>query len=267
MRFAHIIAGAVRYELAMQLRRRALWIGFLLRGALLTAAFDSILRSPNPPSSLRATSVVSWAVTCNFLLTLGAGLLLVDRYRRDRETRVFELLRTAPAPDWARLCGKYVGAVSATLLPILIIYLAGVARLVLLWQDATLLPLAASAFVALIVPPVFFVGSFSLACTIVLWQPLFMFLFVGYWLWTSLNPTGLAIPTLTSTLLAPGEQLVVTGYFGLAAPYSQDVGFYPQSSATLATLNILVLLACPACALLSGLLIHRLLAEREGATR
>ncbi|HZC79083.1 MAG TPA: hypothetical protein VE258_15125, partial [Ktedonobacterales bacterium] len=97
MRFTYVVEGAMRYEFAMQLRRRALWIGYLLHGALLTAAFDSMLRSPNLPGYSRATAVVSWAVSCNFILTLGAGLLLADRYRRDRETRVFELLRTAPA--------------------------------------------------------------------------------------------------------------------------------------------------------------------------
>src|SRR5258706_493531 len=201
-------------------------------------------------------TTVSWATACNFILTLGAGLLLADRYRRERATRTIELLRAAPAAASARLLGKYLGAVCATLVPILIIYLTGVARLVILWRDVTILPLAAGAFLALVVPPVFFVDAFSLACTTVLWQPLYTFLFVGYWVWTSLNPTGLAIPTLTSTLLSPGEQLVGTGYFGLTPPYLQDVGFYPASSVWLRALNIVVLLACAACALLSGLLIH-----------
>jgi len=44
------------------------------------------------------------------ILTLGAGLLLADRYRRDRATRTIELLRAAPAAASARLLGKYLGA-------------------------------------------------------------------------------------------------------------------------------------------------------------
>jgi hypothetical protein len=262
MRSTHVIAGAVRYEFIMQLRRRALWIGYLLLGTLMIAAFNAILSSTQSVPFAHVQTAVSWATTCNVILTLGAGLLLADRYRRDRATRTIELLRAAPAAASARLLGKYLGAVCATLVPILIIYLTGVARLVILWRDATILPLAAAAFVALVVPPVFFVGAFALACTTVLWQPLYMFLFVGYWLWTSLNPTGLAIPTLTSTLLSPGEQLVGTGYFGPTPPYPQDVGFYPASSVWLGSLNIVVLLACAACALGGGWWIDRLRAER-----
>lgn len=262
MSYTTALRGAISYEFTMQLRRRALWIGYLLLGMLMMAAFDGVLRSGQLVSLAHADTAVAWATTCNFILTLGAGLLLADRYRRDRATRTIELLRAAPAAASARLLGKYLGAVCATLVPMLAIYVVGVARMLLLWRDVGVLALAAAAFVALVVPPVFFVGAFSLACTTVLWQPLYMFLFVGYWLWTSLNPTGLAIPTLTSTLLSPGEQLVGTGFFGVVPPYPQDVGFYPASSVWLGSLNIVVLLACAACALVGGWWIDRLRAER-----
>ena len=64
-----------------------------------------------------------------------------------------------------------------------------------------LAPFALAAFIALVVPAILFVGAFAIACTTILWTPLFQFLFVGYMLWTSLNVTD--IPTLSGTLLSP----------------------------------------------------------------
>ena len=87
MRSTHVIAGAVRYEFIMQLRRRALWIGYLLLGTLMIAAFDAILSSTQRIPFAHVQTTVSWATACNFILTLGAGLLLADRYRRDRAKR------------------------------------------------------------------------------------------------------------------------------------------------------------------------------------
>jgi ABC-2 type transport system permease protein len=101
------------------------------------------------------------------------------------------------------------------------------------------------------VPPIFFVGAFSIACTTLLWAPLYQFLFVGYWLWTNLNP-GEAIPTLNATLLSPAENYVITGFFHFSAFIPIDKGFYPTSSVWLGTANIATLLACGAIALFAA---------------
>lgn len=258
MSAADAFAGAIRYEFLMQFRRRALWIGFVLIGTvLLTVVLGALANQVghNPSGGALPYSqtdiLIQWTIGCQFILVPGAGLLLADRTPRDRRMKVSELLWTAPAPTWARLFGKYLGAVFATLLPILVIYLTGIARLVITWRDASILPLAPATFATMVVPPVFFVGAFSIACTTLLWTPLYQFLFVGYWLWTSLNP-GEAIPTLNGTLLAPAEGYVVTGFFRFAAYAPVDRGFYPASSVWLGLANIGVLLACGAAALLAA---------------
>lgn len=256
------LAGAFRYEFLMQLRRKALWIGFVLFGAVLLTVLlgplaGDVGQSPGPgaPNYTRADVLIEWTVGCQFILLVGAGLLLADRTPRDRRTKTIEVLRTTPAPDWTRLFGKYLGAVLATLLPIFIIYTAGVARLALAWGDPGILPLALATFAALVVPPLLFVGAFSIACTTLLWTPLYQFLFVGYWLWANLNP-GEAIPTLSGTLLAPAENYVVTGFFHYAAYIPYDKGFYPTSSVWLGLANMAALLACAALALLAAWLVQ-----------
>lgn len=255
---ARALAGVIRYEFLMQVRRPALWIAFALFGAvLLTVVLGSFIgdvgRSSGPggPGYTRSDLLTEWTVACQFILTVGAGLLLADRTPRDRRTRTSEVLWTTPAPTWARLLGKYLGAASATLLPILAIYALGVARLVLAWQDVGILPMALAAFGALVVPPLLFVGAFSVACTTLLWAPLYQFLFVGYWMWTSLNP-GQAIPTLNGTLLSPSENFIVTGFFHYSSYIPIDKGFYPASSVWLGLANMGTLLGCAAVALLAA---------------
>ncbi|HEV8191155.1 MAG TPA: hypothetical protein VGP82_06685 [Ktedonobacterales bacterium] len=246
------LGGAFRFEFLMQIRRLALWIAMALLGTLVfligmqlaTGQLGSRLYTHN-------SGVVEWAGACTTLLVLGAGLLLADRTRRDRSSKVFEMLSTTPAPLWTRLAGKYLGAAMATLVPIALIYTVGVVYLTIRWQDAAVLTVALVAFLALVAPPVFFVGAFSLACTTLLWTPLYQFLFVGYWIWNALNPAE-AIPTLNNTLFSPTENYVVTGFFHLTTPYQTDALRYPQSSFLLGLANIAVLLACGAIALLSA---------------
>lgn len=262
------VGAATRYEFTMQLRRIAVWIGFGLFAILLLFILNSLINqlgkqlTANGVVYSRHDIVIQWATSCNFILVVGAGLLIADRYPRDRSTRVLELLRTTPAPLWTRLLGKYLGSVLATLVPIFVVFCTGTLLLVVRWQDPSVVPMALAAGLALLVPAVFFVGAFSIACTHLLWTPLYQFLFVGYCAWTSLNP-GESIPTLSGTLLSPSENYVVTGFFHFATYYPQDAGFYPASSVWLGILNILVLLACAALALLAAWRIEIWQASRQ----
>lgn len=191
-RFPDALGGVMRYEFVMQVRRLPLWIVSAVLGIIPLIQFNSTgnyTHDANLPVT-RTNIVVIEAAGAAGIFVLGAGLLLADRLRRDRTTRVEDLLRTAPASNFARLAGKYLGSTLALLVPLTLVYLIGFACLVIHWQDASILPLALAGYVAFVVPAVLFVAAFSIACTAVLWPPLFQFLFIGYWLWDSLDPKG-----------------------------------------------------------------------------
>jgi hypothetical protein len=246
------LGGAFKYEFLMQARRRSVWIGFGVISILLALYLSSLLKPYQDGARLVTYSphdaLLFWVQGCVFLLTPIAGLLLADRTPRDQSTRARDLLVALPASTWSRLLGKYVGSVAATCLPIISIYAIGVGILVIHWGDARILPMALAAGGLLLVPPLLFVGAFSVACTTILWMPLYQFLFIGYWLWVSLNPTQ-AIPTLDGTLLSPQENDVYTAIFRF---FGSNDGFYSSATILQALANIVVLLACGALALFAA---------------
>lgn len=216
----------VRYEFWMQLRRYALWIIFALLGVLTLRTFNSMLLDPALINAKVTLSI--WSGFIAEFSPLGAGLLLADRFPRDRATHMDELLDVTPTSLATRLLGKYVGATLATLLPIFLIYLAGSVMIMLHWHDVSVLPLALVEFVATTVVAVLFVGAFSIACTTVIWPLLYQFLFVGYWFWGNFLSPKLGIPTLNGTLLTSDARLIGDGLFppppGYGLPTSSLVG-------------------------------------------
>src|SRR5262245_15614152 len=104
--------GVSGYEFAMQLRRKAMWIGLAMISALLFFILSVRTgRSVNTDTPQEALGYMASGLT--FLLPIGAGLLLANRIPRDRSLRVEELLRVAPASGTTRLFGKYLGATLA----------------------------------------------------------------------------------------------------------------------------------------------------------
>lgn len=246
----HQLGGVLRYEFAMQIRRRALWIVSGLLGIIPVIQFNTVTNythDANLPVTRHALVVIEAAGAAGFL-ALGAGLLLADRLRRDRTTKVEELVWSVPAAASVRLLGKHLGSTLATLVPLALIYLIGLTCLVIRWSDPSIIPLALAGFVAFALPAVLFVAAFSIACTTVLWPPLFQFLFVGYWFWTNLNPTD-QIPTLGGTYLSPTENYVYSAFFHFLGWHD---GFYQPAQVWQGVLNIAVLLVCAAVALLAG---------------
>lgn len=142
-------------------------------------------------------------------------MLLADRLHRDRRTRVDELFYSMPGALSARLAGKYFGSLFATLVPVLLFYGIGVG--VITWQTHTLLalPLALATFAGIMLPGFLFVTAFSLACTAVLWVPLYQFLFICYWFWGNELGTHSGIPTISETILTPDGKYAVHGFFGV----------------------------------------------------
>lgn len=201
--------GALAYEFRMQIRRRAVWITFIALGLFFTQFHQPWFRPITTPAS---AAIIYWTGIVQSFLAVAAGLLLADRLPRDRRTKVDELLNTLPSTVNARVFGKYLGSTIATLVPMFVIYSTGTAFILFRWHTFQALPVALASFTAIALPGVMFIGAFSIACTAILWVPLYQILFVGYWFWGNLLP-DVGIPTLSTTILTPVGGYMCTGFF------------------------------------------------------
>jgi len=205
-----IFLGSLRYEFRMQIRRRPLWITFIVLGLFFTQFH--IWNTPRIRTA--ADMVIFWTGVVQTYLAVAVGVLLADRLVRDRRTKVEELFNALPCTLSARILGKYLGCTLATLVPMFTIYSLGVGYIVYHQQDIQILPLALVTFAAIALPGILFVAAFSLACPVILWVPLYQFLFIGYWFWGNLLPPGRGIPTLSNTILTPLGDTMLAGFYG-----------------------------------------------------
>lgn len=237
--------GVLRYECWMQIRRPALWIAAALICLFAYRAFRGLyLANITVTMDMR---LGNWAGFLASFYPLAAGLLLADRYTRDRKLHMNELLETTPAETGTRLWGKWAGTVVATLIPCILIYLFGVVVIMQLGHDFSQFPFALILFLAGNGTAIVFVAAFTLACTTRMWPVLYQFLFVGYWFWGNfLNPHD-GIPTINGTLLTargsfihaglfPSSVLKVDGYSDMTATLAQGIG------------SLVLLLGCAAIA-------------------
>ncbi len=248
------LLGAMRYEFLMQIRRIALWVGMLFLYPFYFSHFNDRFLDPITFPSVRY-SLGQWAQFIALFFPLAAGLLLADRFTRDRKTRADELLTTTQSTISARLAGKYIGSALATLVPIFMAYAIGAAIIIGHWGAFDDVPLALGLFLVGVVPGVLFVGAFSIACTTVLWPVLYQFLFIGYWFWGNFLNPKLGIPTLNGTLLTPSGKHTITGLFFSASGF--HIGQFGQYSLPVSTYqqgieSLLLLLSCALGALVAA---------------
>lgn len=212
-----VFLGAFTYEFRMQIRRRALWITMALIVFLLVGILSRQQRILDAITHLNSfpllTDVVEWTSMLNIILPVGVGVMLADRLPRDRRMKVDELFTSMPGALSARLNGKYLGSMFASLVPVLAFYVIGLG--VILYQTGNLMifPYALAAFSTIMLPGMLFISAFSIACPAIMWVPLYQFLFVGYWFWGNLLPP-VDIPTLSTTILTPIGGYVCSGFFG-----------------------------------------------------
>ncbi len=212
-----VFLGAFTYEFRMQIRRRALWITMGLIVFLLVGILSRQPRILDAITHLNSfpllNDVVMWASMINIVLPVGVGIMLADRLPRDRRMKVDELFTSMPGALSARLNGKYLGSMCASLVPVLAFYLIGLGVIVYQTHDLMTIPYALAAFSTIMLPGMIFVSAFSIACPAIMWVPLYQFLFVGYWFWGNLLPP-VGIPTLSTTILTPIGGYACTGFFG-----------------------------------------------------
>jgi hypothetical protein len=235
------VAGALRYEFGMQIRRRSVWFVLGLLSALIIPLWllfsncdlhgcyqhqgdaGPLVWAPPMPSS----AVLQWTQFVAALLPVGVGLVLADQLARDRSLHVDEVLSAAQGSLGARLFGKFFGGTLAT---VAVFYFAAIVYVVTQAPDGAVIPLAVSAFAAIIVPAVVFVAGFSIAIPIVLRVPVYQFLFIGYWFAANLMSPKIGLPSLTYTWLNATGPWAQEGLFNFRAllplPHATAAGAY-----------------------------------------
>jgi ABC-2 type transport system permease protein len=240
-------SGALMYEFRMQIRRRSVWLVFIALGLFFTQFHQPWNRPLSAPAS---AAIVYWTGIVQSFLAVAFGMVVADRLRRDRQTKVEELLNTLPGAVSARMFGKYLGSTLATLIPMIAVYSAGVAYILVRWHAVQALPLALAAFAAIALPGILFIAACSIALPAIIWVPLYQILFVGYWFWGNLLP-DVGIPTLSTTILTPVGSYMCTGFFnphgleGVCSPGIEGATALQgiESIALLLSLAILVIVA------------------------
>jgi len=246
-----VMSGALRYEFRMQIRRRSIWLVLVLVSVMVYLLWYTFaapivhghLRTEvNPPqwiSPSQSDAILFLAQMMGMFIPLGVGLVLADRLARDRKIHIDEIFDSFPSTLGARLLGKYLGSVLATLIPVLLIYSIGIGYTLTQVPGIQGLLLAAGAFAAIPLPGILFVAGFSIALPAIIKVPIYQFLFTGYWFWANLMSPRFKIPTLTSTML------------NAAGPYAQEGFFHFQW--IFLQLNITVLQGVESITLLVGL--------------
>jgi len=242
-----VTRGALRYEFGMQLRRRSVWVVLLLCAALILPLWvlwaqadlsthfsreQGVWIPPDP-----ADAILAWTMFFTFLIPVGVGLVLADRLARDRTTHADEVLDTLPGPLGARLLGKYLGSVLATLVPVALIYTAVIVYVVTQVPRADEFALAAKAFAAVVLPAILFAGGFSIALPAALKVPVYQFLFIGYWFWANLMTPKVGMPSIAGTMLNATGPWAFEGFFGYQWTFLR---LHPTTTQAFASVGLLI---------------------------
>jgi ABC-2 type transport system permease protein len=239
-----IFLGVLKYEFKMQIRRRSLWFAFACFAFLIIRTVLNGFNNPERlPINMPLVRMVAYlTIITNWLAPLGVGIFLADRLPRDRRTKVEELLNTLPGTLSTRLAGKYLGSTLAVLVPAFAMYCIVVGTIIYYTHNVLAIPIALLTYLTIVIPGILFIASFSLACTSIMWVPLYQFLFVGYWFWGNLFSPEIGIPTLSPTILTPIGGFISAGFFGASSmPWTNDASLLQGIASLLLLLAIAAL--------------------------
>jgi ABC-2 type transport system permease protein len=247
------LAGALRYEFRMQVRRTAVWVTIGLLSLMIFAiwlaiAGDSLHRHYSREQHIwiapsQSDAILGWAQLLAMFLPVGVGLVLADRLARDRKIHVDEMLDSFPASPGYRLAGKWLGSTLATLTPVALIYAAVVVFILTQVPSWSGVGLAAAAFAAVLLPGMLFVAGFSVALPAVLRIPVYQFLFTSYWFWANLMSPKIGIPSIVGTMLNAAGPWAQEGIFNFGWNFLQLHATPAQGYLSIAILVGLGLLA------------------------
>lgn len=216
--------GILRYEFRMQAKRPGIWITFAIvtfyivfiaMGGPAEVAKDMNAQIAREPLLMY---VADFTYSVNQYLPIFFGCLLADRLVRDRRLKTDEIINTTSSPLCVRLLGKYCGNLLATMLPMLAVYIIVLCYIVYAAHSLAAIPMFVLTFIVIAMPGLLFVAAFSLACPLFMPIPLYMFLYVGYWVWGNMflkQQQEFSVPSLSRTILTPSGTFIDSGLFNL----------------------------------------------------
>ena len=239
--------GIARYEYLMQIRRWGLWVSC----GLLTGLFCFFLVS-QPDKVGQQLGPTSWALGANLISLLNiltpvaAGVLIADRFPRDHQLHMSEMLGTALPSSWALVIGRCLGSLVAALTPALLVLLPASTYLALyVKMPAALLTLPIT-FLMLVVPTWLFFSAWSLIFPLVMPLRLYQVLFAGFWLWAIyINPN--IFPTIDNSIIDPSGEYARYAFF--IHDQAAAASFHPGDSVSWAIVNMVWLVGTAIIAL------------------
>jgi hypothetical protein len=249
----HPFVAVMRNEFRMQWRRRAMWLVMIAASGVLPLLAWNTLNQRFEQDTV-AGAVADWASYLNHTGPFGCAMVLANRLPRDRRLQVDELLDSFPAGLGTRLWGKALGAVAASIIPFLLIALAGVVYIAAHLHAARAIPIGVAAILTINLPALLFISALCILLSAVIWTPAVGFVCAFVWSWVQLDPTQNPAPG--NSLFSPYGDYAIVGLFGShrgAAGARGQVNFGPLSPAVSVTTGLLsVLLIVAVAAVLQG---------------
>lgn len=205
-----------RNEYLMQIRRVGLWVSLILTVGVF---FVLLLRATQvsqaiPPDYLNqpwklATLLIE---EFNTFTPIAAGILVADRFTRDRVLGMNELLNSALPSKMPLVLGKYAGSVLAILTPPFVLLLGMLAYLAATYHQPANFLTAPVVLLAVAAPSWLFVVAWSLIFPLVMPLRLYQVLFAGFWMWASVVPPD-RLPTINWSLFGVQGQYAHYAFF------------------------------------------------------
>ncbi len=159
-----------------------------------------------------AKVVIQQTYYLNTFAPVAVGVIFADRFVRDRQLGVREILDAVPTSAAARLWGRFAGVIAAGALPMLVVWLVQASHIAVVTHRGAALGLAVASFAVGVLPGLITVCGLCLAGPVLLGLPLFRVLFVCYWFWGNLIPSQL-FPSPSETWATPIGGIALSGVF------------------------------------------------------